>query len=195
MSEAHQEAAELDEAEEILDVVLPTRYQAAEVLHPGKQPLDFPASAVAAKFTAILTLAPVAPVRRDHFDAVYRGHLSVQGIGIVRFVADQLLRKLVEEASCQNSFHKPALGRRSTFDSCGERKTVTRGDSDDLRPLATLGLAHGEAPFLALANVASTKASSRLSLPLLRKCWANTRSASTNLPSRTHCWKRRWQVW
>ena len=140
MPEEHQEAAELDETEEILDVVLPTRHQAAEVLHPGKQPFDFPASAVAAEFTAILALAPVAPVRCDHFDAVFLGHLPVQGVGIVRFVADQPLRKLVEEASCQNSFHKPALGRRSAFDSCGERKTVTRGDSAILVPLPRLVL-------------------------------------------------------
>ena len=43
MPEEHQEAAELDEAEEILDVVLPARNQAAEILHPGEQPLNFPA--------------------------------------------------------------------------------------------------------------------------------------------------------
>jgi hypothetical protein len=36
---------------------------------------------------------------------------------------------------------------------CGERKTVTSGDSDDLRALAATGGAHGKAPpFLALAN-------------------------------------------
>ncbi len=46
----------MDETEEIFDVVLPARYQAAEGLHPGKQPLDFPASAVAAELTAILSV-------------------------------------------------------------------------------------------------------------------------------------------
>jgi hypothetical protein len=36
MPEEHQEAAELDEAKEVLDVILPARDQAAEVVHPGE---------------------------------------------------------------------------------------------------------------------------------------------------------------
>jgi len=47
----------------------------------------------------------------------------------------------------------------------GERKTVSSSDSDDLRALAATGRADGEAPFLALAKVASTNASSKFNWP------------------------------
>jgi hypothetical protein len=60
--------------------------------------------------------------------------------------------------------------------------TVTRGDSDDLGALATLGRAGCEAPFLALAKVASTNASSRCNLPRSCRCLASKRSASTTCP-------------
>ena len=165
----------------------PSCDEPAIVLHPGKEPFDFPSTAVASQRTAILCfLFAVGSVGRDHLDAVFI-HLRVERIRVVGFVADESLRQFVEEASGQNSFHKPALGTRSAFDRYGERKTIARGDSDDLGALAALGGTDSEAPFLALANVASTNASSRFNLP--RSCsWrANRRSTSTNLPSRTHC--------
>jgi hypothetical protein len=71
MPEQHVQAGEVDEAEEILDVVLPSGDEAAEAVHPGKEPLHFPAPAVAAQLAAILTPAPVAPVGRDHLDAIF----------------------------------------------------------------------------------------------------------------------------
>jgi len=69
--------------------------------------------------------------------------------------------QFVEETAGKNLFHKLALGRRSALHRYGERKTVSSGDSDDLRALAATGRADCEAPFLALAKVASTNASSR----------------------------------
>jgi len=43
--------------------------------------------------------------------------------------------------------------------------------------------------------VASTNASSRLSLPRLYSRRTNSFSACSSLPERIHCWNRRWQVW
>ena len=48
MPEQHQQARELDEAEEVFDAVFPSCDQSAVVLHPGKESFDFPAAAVAA---------------------------------------------------------------------------------------------------------------------------------------------------
>jgi hypothetical protein len=64
------EEGKVDEAEEILDVVFPSGNEAAEAIHPCEEPLYFPAPAVAAQLTAILSHAPIAPVGRDHLDAV-----------------------------------------------------------------------------------------------------------------------------
>jgi len=52
-----------------------------------------------------------------------------------------------------------------------------------------------EAPFLADTNVPSIKVSDKSSLPRSSKSCAKVSSTFFNLPSLTHSWKRRWQVW
>lgn len=86
MSEEHAEAGELDEAEEVFDMVFPSRDESAVVLHPGKEPFDFPSAAVAAQEAAILRL--LFAVGRDHLDAVL-AHLSVESVGVISLVANQ----------------------------------------------------------------------------------------------------------
>lgn len=185
----------MDESEEVLDVIFPSGDEAAEVVHPGEEPFHFPAPAVAAQLAAILGLASTPPVGRYHVDAVLGGKGLIERVRVVRFIADEAGRELVEEASGKNLFHKLALGRRSALDRYGERKTVISGDSDDLGALAATGGANGKAPFLALAKVASTKASSRFSLPCACRWAASSFNACSSFPSRTQPWKRRWQVW
>jgi hypothetical protein len=168
MSEHHLQTGEMYEAEEVLDVVFPSGDEAAEVVHPGEEPLDLPSSPVAVQLTPILCLAAVASVGRNHFDVVCFREPLVEFVGVVSFVSDEPRRQLVKEASGKNLLHKLALGWRSAVDSNGERKTVSSGESDDLRALAATRGTDGKAPFFALANVASTKASSRFSSP--RSC-------------------------
>ncbi len=159
------DAGELDESEEVFDVELPSRDEPAEVVHPGEESFDLPALLIAAKLAPVLGFASVATVGRDHLDAVFVLEPLVELVRVVSLVPDQSGRELVEKASGKNFFNKLALGRRSARDRYGERKTVASGDSDDLRALAPACRADGEAPFFALAKVASTNASSRLSLP------------------------------
>ena len=195
MSEQEVKAGELNKAEEVLDVVLPASDEAAEVVHPGEEPFHLPAPTVAAQHSSILSSASALPVRGDQFDVVFIGEFLVERVGVVGFVADEAGGQFVEEAPGENLFHKLALGWRSALHRYGERKTVSSGDSDDLRALAATSGADGEAPFLALAKVASTNASSRLSFPRSCRWPAKSFSACSNLPVRTHCWNRRWQVW
>jgi hypothetical protein len=159
-------------------VVFPSGNESSEVVHPGKEPLHFPSFAMAAQFAGILgSVFSSASVQRDQLDAVFGGELFIQRVRVVGFVADESGGELIEEASGKNIFHKPALGWRSAFDRYGERKTVISGDSDDLGAFAAAGRANGEAPFLALAKVASTNASSRVNLPRLYRCAASSLSA------------------
>jgi len=80
-------------------VVFPLCDQPAVVLHPGKEPFDFPAAAVAALWPSVLGLLfAVGPAGRDHLDSVFT-HLLVQCIRVVGLVADQPFGQLVEEAS------------------------------------------------------------------------------------------------
>ncbi len=177
-------------------MVFPSGDEAAEVMYPGKEPFDLPASAIAAQLAAILgTVSSPSPVGSDHFNVVFGGGFFIEPVRVVDFVAGEPCGELVEEAGGQNVFHKLALGWRSAVDRYGERKTVARGEGDDLSALAAAGGTDGKAPFLALAKVASTKTSSRLSLPCAGRCAASSFNACSSLPLRIHCWKRRWQVW
>ena len=159
------DASELDEAEEVFDVELPSRDESAEVVHPCEEPFDLPALLVAANLPPVLRFASVAAVRGDQFDALFVLEPLVEFVRVVSLVSAQSSGEFVEKASGKNFFNKLALGRRSARDRYGERKTVASGDSDDLGALAPARGADREAPFLALAKVASTNASSRLSLP------------------------------
>ena len=177
-------------------MIFPSGDEAAEVVHPGEESLHFPAFSISAQFASVLGPAfTTAPIGRDHLDPVVLLEGAVERVRVVGFVADEPRGEFVEEASGQNVLHKLALGRRSAVDRYGERKTVTSGDSDDLGALAAAGGANGKAPFLALAKVASTNASSRFSFPRSCRCRASRFRASSSFPLRTHCWKRRWQVW
>lgn len=194
MSEHHLQACEVDHAEVVFDVVFPSVHETAEVVHPCEESFDFPSFSVAAEWASVLCFGAFAAVRRNHFDSVLCGQLSVQSVRVVGLVSDQPGRKFVEEAGGDGIFDEMALCRRSAFHSNGEWKTVTSGDSDDLRALPAASRPDRKAPFLALANVASTKASSRLSLPCSCNNRARSLRASINFPSLIHCWNRRWQV-
>jgi len=88
MSEQHEQARELNEAEEVFDVIFPSGDQPAVVLHPGKEPFDLPATTVATQWPSVLRLISAAgSVGRDHLDSILT-HLLVQCIRVVGLVAD-----------------------------------------------------------------------------------------------------------
>ena len=96
----------MNKAEEIIDVGIPTGDEPAEVVHPGKESLHFPASAIAAQLPSILTPASAPPIGRDQFDSIFFSELRVERVRIVRFVADEPGGKLVKKASGKNLFNK-----------------------------------------------------------------------------------------
>jgi hypothetical protein len=162
----------------------------------AKSRSTFQRFSIAAELAAILCSAsPSASIRRNQFDSVLFRELGVERVRVVGFVTDEPGGEFVEKASGKNLLNKLTLGRRSALHRYGERKTVISGESDDLRALAATGGADSQAPFLALAKVASTNASSRFSWPRSCRCRASSFSASASFPPRTHCWNLRWQVW
>jgi len=63
----------------------------------------------------------------------------------------------------EDAFDELTFMSRSAFDTNGERKTVSIGESDDFRPFAALGGPNRKAPFFAPVKEASIKASSSCS--------------------------------
>ena len=95
----------------------------------------------------------------------------------------------------EDPFDQLAFVWRSAFDADGEKKTVIIGESNDFRAFAALRGPDPEAPFFAPVKEASMKASSSWSFPRACNSLARVRKMRSSLPSRTHCWRRRWQVW
>jgi hypothetical protein len=195
-AEQYKHASEVDKAEEILDVMFVAHHESSEVLQPGKQPFDFPTSAVAAQRAPVLArwTDSAAPMGRDHLDTPL-GELGVQRIAVVGEVPDQPFGKILGEALLDSAFSKGDFMRASRRRVDGDRSASAVCHCHELRTLAPLGLADGSAPFFAITKVASIKHSLKLSLPRLRKSSANASTMCLNTPLRTHSWKRRWQVW
>jgi hypothetical protein len=73
MPKEHEEAGQLDEAEEVFDVIFPSRDQSAVVLHSGEDPLDLPSASIATQWSSVLAPLAVGSVGRDHFNAIFLG--------------------------------------------------------------------------------------------------------------------------
>jgi len=73
MPQEDNEAAEVEHTEEIGFVIFPAAHESAEIVEPGKEALDFPASTVATQFAAVLgaLAAAVILVGRDEPNAVF----------------------------------------------------------------------------------------------------------------------------
>lgn len=62
MPAKQDEACEVEETEEALDVILPSGDEPTEVMQPGDEALHLPAFSVAPQRTAVLSLASAAPI-------------------------------------------------------------------------------------------------------------------------------------
>ncbi len=58
LSEGDEDASEVDEAEKVFEAALIAGHQAAEVMQPGEQALDFPAPPVAPQLPSVLVRLP-----------------------------------------------------------------------------------------------------------------------------------------
>jgi hypothetical protein len=102
--------------------------QTTEVLQPGELSLHFVTSAVSPQRASVLCrwLFPVASRRRDHFNPGRR-QLFIQRIAFIRFISDQSLRELVNEAFEESVCDKGDFMRRSRRCVNGKRKTIAVG--------------------------------------------------------------------
>lgn len=177
-------------------MTFPTHHQASEVLQPGEEPLDFPASLVTPEFLPILAVrsCAISTVRCDQLDSV-RGQLIVQSITVISLIANQSFRLLGHEAVLDRNRNEFLLMRRSTPNPEGDRKTMAVCDCHELAPFADERSTNAIAPFFAPMKEASINASSNPSCPRANKSSASAQRMPFSTPERCQCWNRRWQVW
>ncbi len=186
----------MHEAQVILRVVVEARRDAAEVLQPRVKTFDFPAAAVSAQRPAVLRrgLHAIRLVRCDHLDALCR-ELTVKRVGVIRAVAYEPSWLRTSETRRKSVSDKGDFMRRSTRRVDGERKTMKVCHHHEFRAFAPLSRTNSVPPFFATMNVPSIKHSVRSSSPRVRRSSAKASSTRLRLPSLTHCWNLRWQVW
>src|SRR5215213_1349191 len=177
-------------------MVLVTHQNPTKVLQPRKQSLDLPSSLVTTKLSPVLRrwLLPVRLVWCNQLHLLL-SKLFIQWVGVIRFIANQAFRRIVGEPLDKSLSDKSDFMRRSILRVNGERKTRAVCHCHELRTLAPLGLSHFAAPFFAMMNVPSMKHSDKSKPPRARRSSANVSSTRLSVPSLTHCWNLRWQVW
>src|SRR5438876_6971410 len=137
--------------------------QPAEVLEPSEQAFDLPAAAVAPQRAAILRLHfAVAALPCDQLDAFFV-KVRPERVAIVGLVADEPLRRFLEETGFERGVDKPDFMRRSAGHVNGDRKTMAVCNCHDLCTLAPLGGTHTAPPFLAPAKEPSMNPSDKSS--------------------------------
>jgi len=177
-------------------MIFVAHYNSTKILQPGKQAFDFPPPFVTPQFSAVLRLRlfSIGFVRRNQFYVESR-QCRVQRVGVIRLIANYSAWTLVGKASRKGLLNESNFVRRSTRCVNGDRKTSAVCHCHELRTLAPLGFTDIEAPFLAEANVPSTKHSDKSSLPRVNKSSASVSNTRLSLPLRFHSWNRRWHVW
>ena len=176
-------------------MILPPDGNPPIVLEPGEQSFDLPASTVPSKWASILGFGafPSRSVRSDQGNTV-RGHLGVQRVTVISFIANDPFGVWNDEPPYEGLFDQLHFMRRSAVHVEGDRKTRSVCNCHDLGALPTFSLPNSGAPFLAGEKLPSMK-DSRMSMPPRdRRSSAKARSISSKTPSFDHFWCQRWQV-
>ena len=178
-------------------MTFPTHQQAAEVLQPGEEPLDFPPAFVTSEFSPVLPMpaGAITTMRCDQLDSVLLGQLIDHRIAVISLIANQSLRFVGHEAVLERSLDQLLLMWRSARNPEGDRKTMAICDCHELAPFADERSTNIIAPFFAPMKEASINVSSKPSFPRANRSSANAHRMPSSTPERCHCWKRRWQVW
>ena len=179
-----------------MKMVLPSGYQASEVLEPSEKTFHLPPPPVSSKCASILCFRsfPVHLVRGDQLNAPLFKFL-VQRVAIIGLVTDDPFRELDQKTTFDGFGNQRYFMRRSAVHVQGDRKTRAVCNCHDLCALAPLSLSNSRPPFFAGAKEPSINASRMSISPRSRKSSANVRRISSKTPPFDHFWNQRWQVW
>ena len=194
-SKENESTSQMSKGKEVIDMVFIANNEFSEILQPGKEPFDFPSSAVSPQHSAVLggCFSPILFMGSDKLNTFLCQRL-IQRITVVGPVSDQPDRPLIDKPLFESILDKGDFMRRSRRSVQGDRKTSAICHCHELRTLAPLGLSHSEAPFFATTKVASIKHSLRSNLPRSRRSVASASRIVLNTPELTHSWNLRWQV-
>jgi hypothetical protein len=203
MPQGDEEAGEVEEALKHREDAVVADLDAAEVLQPGIGALDFPALSIAAKLAFVLesAIADVLSVGNNQFRSTLFEARS-QSIGAIAPICNDSAQMgawasapnawnlyLLERTLCEAAFGN-LRGRKLHSD----RNALGVDHHHTLRTFPAACFADCRAPFFAVMNVASRKASSQSS----NRRWSSIDNsfcqAASQIPSSSHIRSRRQQV-
>lgn len=149
LPEKENDAAEVDETEEVISGSVPASGNPSPALEPGKEPLDLPAALVAAEFATVLLAGAVALLRRDQVDAALLLEAQLERSPVPSFVGDQSRRQLFHESSIESSFGEHTVESVSRGNIDSEWKTMAVCNRHEFRRLPGTTLPDAGPPFFA----------------------------------------------
>ncbi len=152
LADQQDHAAEVEQAEKVLGLEVPTSSKTAPALEPGEEPLDLPAAFVAAERAAILLAAAgvlAAALGCDELDAALFCEAELKRCTVPRLVANQSRRQVVHESSVESSLGEHTVESGSICNSDSEWKTMAVCNRHDLCRLAGAAAADAGPPFFA----------------------------------------------
>jgi len=181
-----------------------TNQQPPAPAQPRERPFDDPATAIAPQLATVLVrrVRVVLLRRDDRLNPTFR-QPRPQPVAVVTAVQHQPIRlrprpprpmrtpyldrgdRLLEEFD---------LARTGRVQVCSQRSTLAIDQKHPLGALALLGLSDSGAPFFAGAKLPSPKHSSQRTFSASFKSARKARHSASNVPSSSHCRRRRQQV-
>lgn len=157
---------EMNQPEEILWVIFPANDDPTIVMQPREKALDFPATPIAPKNTAILRGLAAARriVRRNQLHTKALANFGVQRTSVASAIADPSLGSFREEAPLEGGCDELAFMRGSIGHMHGEMKTMAVADCHDFAAVTASSRANGGTPFFAPLKLASVNASLKIEL-------------------------------
>ena len=149
-----EDAAKPQKPEEVLGLVLPARYETAEVLQPRKQPFDQPTALCAAKLSPVLpapTRAFTAPLRSNEFDSSLFSKLNFMFPAVPSSISDEVLRQFINKCCIESLVRQDDIVTVASSDADGQRQPLVGGQRHDFGRLACTAPANALPPFLAFA--------------------------------------------
>src|SRR5579864_2508411 len=132
MAKQDECTSEMENAREVLQIILVTRDQPTIILEPCKQQLNLPSLTIATQRSSILRhVSAVRAMRCDHLHTSF-GEFLIELVGVVGIIANQTLDRFFHKDLCKGLHYQLDFVWRGAICANRDRKTVTVCDGHNL---------------------------------------------------------------
>ena len=157
----------------LFGITFPARDDAAKVVKPREEALDFPSAAFATERSAVLRRgATMGAVGGDEFNVVGRGEMLIQPVTVVGAVANQSRGECFDEPRRERGVDELDFMRRSAGHVDGERKTMAVANRPDFAAF-TASVGPMAEPFFRRAEAGVDERLAEIEFPAIAEVFAS----------------------